>query len=147
MNSVSVLDWGPQVIGLFGSSFILIPGFIFQILLIGISLIAFMNTKQDIDDSRKSNTRTAAVYLLICLLLVIGIASTLYLTWTPVGANLIQGVQGRYFLPIVVFVLMGMRMLTRARLMVSQRSIMIGSTLLSSTTLLVSILWYYRILY
>lgn len=147
MNSVSVLDWVPQAIGLFGSSFIFIPGFIFQILLIGISLMAFMNTKQDIDDSRKSNTRTAVVYLLICLLLVIGIASTLYLTWTPVGANLIQGVQGRYFLPIVVFVLMGMRMLTRARLMVSQRSIMIGSTLLSSTTLLVSILWYYRILY
>ncbi|HEY9810329.1 MAG TPA: DUF2142 domain-containing protein [Halomicronema sp.] len=41
-----------------------------------------------------------AIFLLILILNALLIATALYLTWTPVGAKLIEGVQGRYFLPI-----------------------------------------------
>lgn len=41
-------------------------------------------------------------YFLICLAIILGVLAfmlPLYLAWTPVGAPLINGIQGRYFLP------------------------------------------------
>ncbi len=35
---------------------------------------------------------------------VIAVCLSMYLSWTPVGATLIEGVQGRYLLPLVAFV-------------------------------------------
>ena len=35
---------------------------------------------------------------------VVGIATVLYITWTPVGAPIVDGVQGRYFLPALCFI-------------------------------------------
>lgn len=40
--------------------------------------------------------------VLIMLAAVAGIFMALYVTWTPVGKNIVDGVQGRYFLPIVM---------------------------------------------
>ena len=43
--------------------------------------------------------RLAVLGMLLCCLLLIYL--TLYMTWTLVGASLIEGVQGRYFLPLL----------------------------------------------
>ena len=40
--------------------------------------------------------------VLIYIVIVILISTSLYLQWTPVGKNLIIGIQGRYFLPLVM---------------------------------------------
>jgi uncharacterized membrane protein len=44
--------------------------------------------------------------LTICLGVSVLIALSMYLTWTPPGEDLIEGIQGRYFLPIAVPVLL-----------------------------------------
>ncbi|MGF1275677.1 DUF2142 domain-containing protein [Acetobacter pasteurianus] len=54
---------------------------------------------------RRLNMREGAVWRLAGLLLIglaafIGIFAALYVTWTPVGKDVVEGVQGRYFLPI-----------------------------------------------
>lgn len=46
--------------------------------------------------------RLIAVVMVLCVLL--GLFFTLYLNWTPVGAPLVEGVQGRYFLVPLLFV-------------------------------------------
>lgn len=40
--------------------------------------------------------------VLIMLAAAAGIFTALYVTWTPVGKNIVDGVQGRYFLPILM---------------------------------------------
>lgn len=41
--------------------------------------------------------------LFICLVVYIGTELIMYLSWTPVAANGIEGVQGRYFIPLLAF--------------------------------------------
>jgi uncharacterized membrane protein len=42
------------------------------------------------------------IFIVIALSYVL-VNLLLYLTWTPVGAGTIQGVQGRYFIPLLLF--------------------------------------------
>ena len=47
------------------------------------------------------------VYIVCILLAVVGIYTSQYLMWTPIkygiGGNYIDGVQGRYFIPLLLF--------------------------------------------
>lgn len=49
---------------------------------------------------------------LYCLLIIFGtillVITGMYLTWTTVGANIVEGVQGRYFIPVVFLLLLCM---------------------------------------
>ena len=45
--------------------------------------------------------RSAATALLVALLALMAISAALYLSWTPVGKPTIDGLQGRYFLPVL----------------------------------------------
>lgn len=53
----------------------------------------------------------------ICLsstaLIVGGIFLAMFVDWTPLGMHVIQGVQGRYFLPLVPFLILGLPYFTR----------------------------------
>lgn len=44
----------------------------------------------------------------VALALMIAISATLYLTWTPNCAETVEGIQGRYFLPILPLLLLGL---------------------------------------
>lgn len=48
--------------------------------------------------------RERAILALIFLITYIGIYGIFYLTWTPVGAKTILGVQSRYFLPVIMLI-------------------------------------------
>jgi uncharacterized membrane protein len=63
-----------------------------------------------ITSAGKYTISTKCKYLLIFIVFSTGIAivSALYITWTPVGHNIVQGVQGRYFLPVVLPVLLSL---------------------------------------
>lgn len=51
----------------------------------------------------KVNIKTKIIFLL-CLICVVGLIYTSeYVKWTPVGSKIIEGLQGRYFLPLFVF--------------------------------------------
>ena len=48
------------------------------------------------------------IILLISVMLIILILTGLYATFTPVHNNLIHGVQGRYFVPVFILILLAM---------------------------------------
>lgn len=91
------LSW---ILGGFGNLDTHFPGFIYFVMFIYI-LILFL-----FDSSIKNNkfNYKSKLFLFVILFLIIsGIYTALYLIWTPVGHYTIEGVQGRYFLPIVIF--------------------------------------------
>ena len=45
------------------------------------------------------------IFILLCILLIFGIYLALYLSFTPVGLNTINGVQSRYFIPLLLIIL------------------------------------------
>ena len=146
-NSIVVLDWVPQIIGLFGASFIYMPGIVIQILLVSLFMTTFVDTKENTSDIDEADIHSAMIYIGFSLIAALAIITTLYLTWTPVSAKLVQGIQGRYFLPIIVFFLFGLRKLTGSRLLISKRSALLGYPMLMTLSLLISLAWYYRILH
>ena len=73
---------------------------LFNILYI-IAFIAFsLFYKLDINLDKNKRIISAIIFLII----YIGVYGILYLQWTPVGSNVILGVQTRYFLPIIFLV-------------------------------------------
>jgi uncharacterized membrane protein len=59
--------------------------------------------------------RTRAALAIVVVLCVLVTAFALYLTWNAVGASSIEGVQGRYFAPLLVLVIPLLTGLVRAR--------------------------------
>ncbi len=56
-----------------------------------------------LEKSEISLSKLQKVYILmICFGIGVLVFSGLYLTWTPVGHNLIDGIQGRYFIPVML---------------------------------------------
>lgn len=49
------------------------------------------------------------VSLLLCLAVVIATLLVMLLSWTPLGSSVVEGVQGRYFLPICPLVLLALQ--------------------------------------
>jgi len=77
-------------------------------------LMAFMYN-DEANDSKLINrtlTRLAVIQTLVFIVSLIAVAGALYIAWTPVGRNWADGIQGRYFLPVMpllipVFILIG----------------------------------------
>ena len=63
-------------------------------------------------DSIKLNNKFKIVLIIYSLLIIIAVFSALYITWTPlvnghkIGTDQISGVQGRYFIPIIIPILL-----------------------------------------
>lgn len=55
--------------------------------------------KQDINLSKTKRTLLSLIFIVVYF----GIYGILYLIWTPIGSNIILGVQARYFIPIIAF--------------------------------------------
>jgi uncharacterized membrane protein len=149
VNSAALLDWVPQTIGVFGTSFIFMPGPIIEILLVLLVSTAYIQiAPTSVHEEKIEHTKfNGFVFLSAGIVTSLAIVTTLYLTWTHIGAELIEGVQGRYFLPVVSFILVGLRMLTSARLPITEMSARIIFTSVVTLSLLSSMLWYYRVLY
>lgn len=61
------------------------------------------------DDNSKNDWKKKAAILFICFAILCLIWTALYLSFTPVGLNKINGVQGRYYLPVTVWILWALR--------------------------------------
>lgn len=147
INSTIIMDWLPQVIGIFGSSFILMPGPIRQILLIWLTLSIFLSISNK-ESKTEVMKKVGFTYIFAALLAFIAVVSALYLTWTPVGSSLVQGVQGRYFIPILAFVMIGVRLIFKQRLVVEKEwKLNVLNVGIVTVCLLGSVLFYYRTLY
>lgn len=83
-------------------------------------LIAFMYDDGD-NKSELTNkylTRLAVVQTLVFFASVVAVAGALYLAWTPVGQRWVDGIQGRYFLPLMPL-LIPMFMLIRRKIKIT----------------------------
>ncbi|MPN12699.1 hypothetical protein SDC9_160018 [bioreactor metagenome] len=84
------------------------PPEVFIYLYIGfLMLVGFLYSKYEhgaarIEDTKMAFANRLGVFIVIALGYVL-VNLLLYLTWTPVGAGLIQGVQARYFIPLLLF--------------------------------------------
>ena len=91
------LSW---ILGGFGNLDAHFPGFIYFVMFIYlVCLFLFDSSIKNI----KIDYKFKIFDFLILSCIIIGIYTALYIIWTPVGNNIIEGVQGRYFIPIVIF--------------------------------------------
>jgi uncharacterized membrane protein len=77
------------------------PGFILALIGVIVGIFCFDN---DIDSTLDRQTRV--VFIIIAFLIFGLILTSEYVTWTAVQADSIEGIQGRYFLPILPLVLL-----------------------------------------
>lgn len=59
-------------------------------------ILPFVDNRQNLHISNASK----GVLLITSVLVIVGIFTTMYLTWTEVQAPIVDGVQGRYFIPV-----------------------------------------------
>ncbi|MFT8587992.1 DUF2142 domain-containing protein [Acetobacter orientalis] len=94
-----------QFIGVLGWLDLHFPAFVYMLVKIFLIFITltFLLSAKGFSNKKLSNLRISGLIILI-LSTIFGIFTSLYLTWTPVGRPVIEGVQGRYFLPVVMLV-------------------------------------------
>jgi hypothetical protein len=88
-----------ELVGVLGQLDLALPSWLYR--LWGIAFLAA--ALGDMAAARSGGPAPAESLFVVAIALacIIGIYQTLYLTWTPVGAVRIEGVQGRYFLPLI----------------------------------------------
>ena len=74
--------------------------------LLGVLCVSGLSAK---DDLFALGRRTRAACALVFALGVLAVFFSMILIWTVAGANIIQGVQGRYFIPFLPLLLLGLR--------------------------------------
>ena len=83
----------------------------------------------------------------VALLGIVGVFTTLYLTYTPVGQWYIDGVQGRYLLPLLPFALLGIAILLPIKPVLNKRFESLLYPIATALPLLAGVLWYWLIMY
>jgi len=93
-----------EFIGVLGWLDTLFPAWFYRIVYLTIAgTLCFCLYPAFANRALAQNAKTAFVTVLAMLLAVGAVYFSLYVIWTPVGAPIIDGVQGRYFLPIAPF--------------------------------------------
>ncbi len=105
-------------------------------------VLLFFAALVSLDLRKPFQKKYSTVFVLSSALCALSIFLTLYLTYNPVGAPMIGGVQGRYFVPLVPFLLFGIVQLLPLRIVLSNKATVIffGA---SSLFLLASSLLYF----
>jgi uncharacterized membrane protein len=85
-------------IGVFGWLDIWLPQNIYYIFLLCLIVLAVIDNSQKISLNVKQKTICIIIFAIISGM----IATNLWITWTVVGASVISGIQGRYFIPIAL---------------------------------------------
>ncbi len=147
LNSFLYIDWMPQIMGVFGTSFIFIPMPLVYVLVSLLVLTAFIKLDSDTNTEKNDKKIQAFAYLGVSIASVTAVITSLFLAFTTIGAEFVRGVQGRYFIPILPFFLYGIRILIRSRFKVAEKSARIAYPLIMTLCLTISILWYYKVLY
>ena len=73
------------------------PKVLFLLFIVFYFLLLFLYPQGNL----KINKKTRIFSFIITVVVYFGVIFTQYLTWTPVGANYVSGLQGRYFLPLL----------------------------------------------
>lgn len=85
---------------------LIIPVFVWAPML-ALLVASFLPTADDPHGSLNGKNRASA--LLIWVVSAAAIMAAMLLTWTPVGSSVIEGVQGRYFIPLLPLIFIALR--------------------------------------
>lgn len=91
------LSW---ILGGFGNLDTHFPGFIYFVMFVYLIILFLFDSS---NEKSKFDFKFKIFCFLILFCIICLIYTALYLIWTPVGNEIIEGVQGRYFIPIIVF--------------------------------------------
>lgn len=134
-------SWYQQSIGILGFNFVLVPEYVQVILTFGLVIAGLASVEK-----RISKVACLAV-IIVALFSALSILTTLYLTYTPVGSHDIAGIQGRYFLPILPFLLYGLFNIMPIKLQANHTYFRILLPALSLICLVGSFAWYFKVTY
>ncbi|MGM9941612.1 MAG: DUF2142 domain-containing protein, partial [Bulleidia sp.] len=74
------------------------------------SLLLLLESQKSDDEQTSNVDSTIKLYSVFSVLItVFGIELALFITWTPLWSMVAQGVQGRYFIPVMIFFLLIIR--------------------------------------
>lgn len=82
-----------------------LPAFVVVLYIVLMLCVSVTNVSENIFVKNKDRIAIGS----ICLIVIAGIAAALLLSWTPKDSNVIEGIQGRYFLPILPLILFAAR--------------------------------------
>lgn len=119
-------SWVEGTLAMFGTNIVYLPE-PFIILLIGAIVLATFY-------GGERSWRTGTLFSVTAVVTVVAVITALYLTFTPVGAATSNGVQGRYWIPLLLPALAGVGMLLPVSVSMSERTaaaIFMGSTVLT----------------
>ena len=88
------------VIGLFGYADTQIPLWVYTVSVINIALALVFASTRERSKSIARGYRVGLISLMV--LYFVGVNAAMYITYSPVGSEIFYGVQGRYFLPLLV---------------------------------------------
>lgn len=71
-----------------------------------IFLIIFISIVSDGEETIEMSYIHKGILLFTSVCIILLVVSSLYVAWTNVGANIVSGVQGRYFIPIILSLLL-----------------------------------------
>jgi uncharacterized membrane protein len=130
------------IIGSLGASFVEVPTTVAIVLFMAIFLATFYRDKTAQERSSVSSIQYVAI-LCLMLLAVLGVFTTLYLTYTPVRYHQVLGVQGRYFTPLILLSLYGLRGILPISINISKRFALVIFPSVSALCLAISASLYY----
>jgi uncharacterized membrane protein len=111
--------WTQGFFGILGWNYVFLPMLFIVALIVTLTLATLYGNETPL--LKGINKTSRWVLMLAGALSLLSIIGVFYLTYTPVGAALVGGVQGRYFVPIAAFLFFGFTALLSIRLTMSNR--------------------------
>ena len=69
------------------------------------NIIYFIFESLIMENKRENLKKWEKLFILLIIIVIIGLIFTsLYLQWTPYKADLVKGIQGRYFTPLLILI-------------------------------------------
>ena len=136
--------WFLQIFGLLGGNALALPSFLMQLSFAGLLLAALYGAVHYSSAHGLGKRLAGWSYLLISTGVFFSIILTLYLTFTVVHGKFAQGVQGRYFIPLLPFTFYGLRLLVPLELRMPARTAAMIFITVPCAVLLGALYIYYR---
>ena len=110
------IDFVTRMAGSIGFNFTRLPTVVIVMSWI-LLILMLLYAKSEIQKNKKFITISSLMGLISCL----GVFLVLYLTWSPIGSEVITGVQGRYFIPVLLYIMSGLVLLLPIRISFTQK--------------------------
>jgi uncharacterized membrane protein len=142
-TTVSGFDYLLQSgIGLIGWNYVSIPLIFTFLLCLGIVIVA-LYSKNELVNLRK----TLALLGGFVILGILGVFGALYISFNPVGRSVVDGIQGRYFIPLAIPGVLAVATFIPIEVRIKDKAVPYIFSSISAICLVVSVIYYYLVTY